>query len=290
MRIAPLLLGAAGLAASFGFVSRAEARSLAACGDLYFQGSGNFECEVYVDPPECKAKCEPLSFEAECAAELRVGCDAECNIMAEASCTTTCQGSCTAECNGGEFDCEAYCEGNCTADCDAECSAAANKGECRASCEATCQGECTAGCNVQAPDCEAQCQGCCSGECTADVNMDCQVNCQAEGYVNCKAELQGGCEAQCDSGEGSMFCDGQWVQSTNIDDCAAALAAAFSIEVTYYADAECEGNTCKAEAGCSCSTVPSQSDFSLGFLGLGAAVLGLAGVRRVSRRKDAAEQ
>lgn len=287
MRIAPLLLGAAGLAASLAFAPLAQAKGLDACGNLYFEAEGNFECEVYVDPPECKAKCEPLTFEAECAAELQVGCEGECNVTAEASCTSSCQGSCEASCSGGEFDCEAYCEGNCTADCDAQCSASSNKGECRASCEATCQGECAAGCNVQQPDCQAQCQGCCSGECTAEVNMDCQIDCQASGYVDCKAQLQGGCEAQCDSGDGAMFCDGQYVQATNIDDCAAALADYFSIEVQFYSDAECSGNSCKAEAGCSadCAAAPSDSDFSFGLMALGMATFGLAFGRRVVKRR-----
>lgn len=288
MRIAPLLLGAAGLAASFGLASQAQARGLDECGNLYFEAEGNVSCEVYVDPPECKAHCEPISFEAECAAELQVGCKGECTLEAEASCTGSCEASCTAECTGGEFNCEAHCEGGCTADCDASCSASNNKGECRASCEASCQAECGASCNANPPSCEGKCQASCQGQCKAEVNMDCQVSCQAEGYVDCKAELQGGCEAQCDSGDGAVFCDGQYAQATNIDDCVAAIEAAFNIEVKGYADAECSGNSCKAEAGCSCSAPggSSESDFSLGFLALGLAVAGLAGARRVSRRKD----
>ena len=285
MRIAALLLGAAGLTASLVAAPTAQAKGLDECGDLYFQAEGEFECEVYVDPPECKAKCEPLSFQAECAAELKVGCDGQCNLQADVECTASCETSCTAECMGGNFDCEAHCEGSCVADCDAQCAGSANGGECRASCEATCQGECGASCNVTEPSCEAQCSGSCQGSCEAEVNMDCQVDCRAEGYVSCEANLQGGCEVQCDSGDGAMFCDGQYVQSTNIDDCAAALAAAFDIEVQYYADAECSGNSCKAEAGCSCATVPTDSEFSFGLLVLGMASFGLAGARRITKRR-----
>jgi hypothetical protein len=117
--------------------------------------------------------------------------------------------------------------------------------------------------------------------------MDCQIDCQASGYVNCEANLQGGCEAQCDSGDGAMFCDGQYVQTTNIDECTAAIAAAFDIEVEVYADAECSGNSCEAEAGCSldCAAAPADSDFTFGLFALGMASFGLAGARRISRRR-----
>jgi MYXO-CTERM domain-containing protein len=293
MRIAPLLLGAAGLAASFGFASQAHAKGIEECGDLYFKGSGQVSCELEVDPGECKVHCEPLAFEAECAAKLEVSCSGGCNLNADVECKGSCEASCNASCTPGEFDCEGHCEAGCTADCDAQCSAAANKGECRASCEASCQAECSGSCTADPPECQAGCQASCEGQCKAEINMDCQVSCQSEGYVNCKAELQGGCEAQCESPDGALFCDGQWVQTTNVDECADAIIAAFQIEIEGYANAEgeCSGNECSgsAEAGCSCSAPGgnSDTDFSLGFLALGMAVAGIAGARRVARRKSA---
>lgn len=288
MRIAPLLFGAAGLVAMTANVQRAEAKSLDACGDIFFEGSASVECTLEVDPGACKAKCTPLAFEAECAAEGYISCDGGCTATAEVNCTTSCQGSCEAECNGGEFDCEAYCEGNCSADCSGRCSSSSNQTECQASCKATCQGECKAGCNVQAPECQAQCQGCCSGECTAEANLDCQISCQSELYVECKAELQGGCEVQCEAPEGALFCNGQFVNASNVESCADAIIAAFDIEIEGYASAECEGNRCSAEAGasCACAQAPGAPGFGwIVGLGLAGATAGLSVARRLRRRK-----
>ncbi len=288
MRPALRLIFAAGALTAATFATQtASAASLDACGDIFIEGSGSLTCEVYVDPGECKVQCTPISFEAECAAELKVGCDGMCNATVDVGCTGTCQGTCEAECNGGSFDCNAYCEGNCTADCSGKCSAAGNKGECQASCEATCQGECNAGCTANPPDCTANCQGCCTGECKAEANIDCQIDCQASGYVDCKASLQGGCEGACDAPEGALFCDGQFISTSNVESCVAALEDAFNITVTYYANAECSGNTCKAEAGVGCSTAPESTSTGWGAAGilLGLASAGLTAARRVRRRK-----
>lgn len=279
-----LILTAAALGTTLIAAGPAQAESLDACGDIFFEGGGSIECTVEVEGG-CTAKCEPIAFEAQCAAELTVGCNGGCNATADVGCTGTCQGSCEADCTEGQFDCQATCEGNCTADCAGNCMGSANGGECNASCEATCQSECSANCNVTAPDCTAQCQGCCQGECRAEANIDCQIDCQASGYVDCKAELQGGCEVACSEPEGAVFCNGQWVNTSNVESCVAAIEAAFNIEVSY--SAECSGNTCKAEASASCAMSP-ESPAAPGFgsaaLLLGLASAGLTVSRRLRRR------
>jgi MYXO-CTERM domain-containing protein len=119
--------------------------------------------------------------------------------------------------------------------------------------------------------------------------MDCQISCQASGYVDCKADLQGGCEIACQSPDGALFCDGQYVDTGgNLQECIAALQALLNIEVDVSAYAQCSGNTCEAgvDAKCSaCAVAPTSnsawSGYSLAALGLG---LGLAGLRRRRRR------
>ena len=68
--------------------------------------------------------------------------------------------------------------------------------------------------------------------------------------------------------DGALFCDGQYVDvEDNLDACVNALRDALSIEVMGYADAECMGGSCTAEAGASCSVAGSRSE-ALGSFGL----------------------
>lgn len=259
------------LLASLTFVTEAHAGGLDACGDIFVDAGAN--CEVLVEGG-CTAQCEPVAFTAACAAEGALGCSGGCNVDADVQCTASCQGSCEAECevDPGAFDCRAACEGNCAGNCSARCSADPDSAECRASCESTCSLECGASCDINAPeaDCVAQCQGCCTGECRADINVDCQIDCQADLYVECKADLQGGCETQCETPQGALFCDGQFIEVGNVDACADALREFLDIEVEF----EAEGS-----ASFSCSVVddPSRGGALLGF---GVMCLLAAGLRR----------
>jgi MYXO-CTERM domain-containing protein len=115
--------------------------------------------------------------------------------------------------------------------------------------------------------------------------MDCQLDCQTQGYAGCTSELQGGCETACTQPDGALFCDGQYVDvGEQLDQCVADLEAAFQIEVTGYANgsADCSGGRCTAEgeAGFSCSQGRGDtSGTTLGVLGALAA-FGLAFARR----------
>jgi len=285
--IAQLVVGLLTFAVPVLATSNASA-GLDACGDIHVEA--NAQCEVVVGA-ECDARCEPVRFEAACAADLQASCEGQCDASFEASCTASCQGSCQAECevNPPSFSCSAECNANCGANCDAQCSASGNKGECRASCEASCSAECDASCSATpgSASCEAKCEASCEGECTAEANLDCQVECQASGYVDCKADLQGGCEVRCDDPEGALFCDGQYVDAgNNLEKCVAALEAALNIEVEGYAHGECSGNKCEAEAGVSCALMPgSPGSLDSRVLAALAAGLGVAVVARRRRRR-----
>lgn len=287
MRIARLLVPAVGFC-SLLIAGTAQAGELDACGDFFFDPGGDVSCEVVVSGG-CDVACEPISFEVECAAELYVGCEGGCDVEIDAGCSVDCEAGCEASCSGGEFDCQASCEGNCSADCDARCASGEAGGECRASCQANCSGSCSASCDVEAPDCMAECSASCQGECHAEANAECQIDCQAEGYIDCKADLQGGCEVACESPEGAVFCDGQWINTDDFDACIEAIQEAFDIEVEGYAEASCDGNTCTAEAGCSASTVstmePTSNDYKYGMMAVGLGVMGLFGARRRNRKK-----
>lgn len=286
-RIVQLLVGSLTVIGSFFATSDAHA-GIDACGNINVEA--NAQCEMKLEGG-CTAACTPISFEASCAAELTAGCSGQCNASFTAECTGACNGSCVAECeaNPPAFSCTGSCNADCSADCGGRCAAEANRGECEASCKASCSAECDASCQGSAGnvDCNAQCQMCCEGSCTAEANLDCQISCQASGYVDCKANLQGGCEVACSQPEGALFCDGQYIDhGGNLEECVAALQALLNIEVTGYANAECSGGSCTAEAGAeaSCSVPAVGGDVDESGLALLAAGLGIAVAARRRRR------
>jgi MYXO-CTERM domain-containing protein len=274
MKTLSILSFSAALSAALLFAPEAKAGGLDACGDIFVEAEAN--CEVVVDGG-CTAQCEPVAFNASCAAEGAIGCRGDCNLDVEATCTASCQTTCETDCNvdPGAFDCRASCEGNCSGQCSSRCSADANSAECQASCESTCSLECGASCEVTPPqaDCTAQCEGSCGGKCSAEVNLDCQIDCQSDLYVECKADLQGGCEAQCETPEGALFCDGQFIEVSNIDACANALRDLLNAEVEFHAEAE-------GSASFSCSVADEPSRGGWGLLGFGAMCLLALGRRR----------
>lgn len=264
-----------------------------ACGDINLEA--NAECTMEVSGG-CEVQCVPLQFTAACSAELHVGCEGECSASASVECNASCQGSCEASCevDPGSFECSAECTGGCNADCSAACAADGNGGRCEASCRASCSVECDAGCSGTAPSasCEAQCEASCSGGCTAEANVDCQIDCQADGYIDCEARLEGGCKAACQAPEGALFCDGQYVDhGGNLEECVNALRSLLDIEVTGYASSSsnCEDGTCTAaaEAGgsASCSVGPSGPSGTTGGAGLAASLLTGLGAVAFFRRK-----
>jgi hypothetical protein len=281
-RIARLLVASVAVASTFAITQTARAESLEACGDFFFDPVGDVECTVEVEGG-CEAACTPVSVEVECAADLQIGCQGGCDVDIEVGCDVDCEADCNIDCDPGTFDCGVECSAGCEADCDAQC----NDSECSASCSANCSASCSASCEASPPTCEGGCQAKCEGQCKAEASASCQIDCQAEGYIDCKADLQGGCEVACQEPKGAVFCDGQWVNTDDLDSCVDAIIARFDIEVTGYAEADCSGNTCTAEAGASCSAcsmAPSSVDSQLGFMMVGLAAAGLAVARRRTRK------
>lgn len=286
---APVL--AAALSTAFlGFAAPARAGIVDSCGLIEI--NADTKCEMRVEGG-CTTSCTPINFTAECSAQLYVDCNGGCNATIDAQCTATCGATCSAECmvDPAKFDCAASCKADCSGSCDARCAGAADTNRCRSSCQSTCDGECNARCEVTPPsaDCQAKCDASCSGSCDADVNMQCQIDCQNKSFVDCETKLEGGCKTACSKPDGALFCDGQYVEvGDKLDACVAALEEAFQIKVTGYAygDAQCSGNSCTAEAGagCSCAQVAAggaheSTGTALGLLGAFAA-FGLAAGRR----------
>lgn len=264
------LVGASSLAAACLFSFSAQAGALDACGDIFVEAGA--DCEVIAEGG-CTVECEGDSLTSVCAAEGALSCGGECNLDADVECTGSCQTSCMAECEvePATFDCRGSCEASCSGDCSARCDGASNRAECEGSCKSTCAAECDASCTVEPgeADCAAQCEGSCEGRCSADVNMDCQIGCQGELYVQCKTDFQATCEAQCEAPSGAIFCEGQFIEASNVDDCVDALRNLLNAKVEFHAEA-----SASASVTCAVADEPGRGGAAL----LGFGLLCLAGL------------
>jgi hypothetical protein len=267
---------------------------LEACGNIHVEA--NAQCEATVTGG-CDVQCQEFSFEASCHASGYVSCEGECSGSARAECIGQCDVSaCEAKCNvnPGQFDCEANCVAGCDAECSGSCEAKCKgdsgcKSQCQGSCKATCQGECNGGCTGTPPsaDCKAKCDASCTGQCSARANFECQVDCQARAQAQCVTNLEGGCVARCESPEGALVCDGEYMdQDGNAQACLDAIAdwaASLNVSASGSATSSCEGNMCSAsaegEASCSCG-VPKRSNGQPWGLFAALAAVGLGVARR----------
>ncbi len=211
---------------SLAAVQPAEAQSgLDACGNIWIEAQPN--CEV--EPPgiECTARCTPLVFEASCASDLAISCQAGCEVDITTE-LPVCQTACETECNKDppQFECHTSCEARCGASCSGNCSANSSAAHCEASCHASCGLNCDTECRELPPteSCETKCEHSCTGSLKADLSIDCQADCQTSGFIDCEAKLDGGCKLDCESTEGALFCDNQFVDHDgNLDKCIDAL-------------------------------------------------------------------
>jgi MYXO-CTERM domain-containing protein len=116
--------------------------------------------------------------------------------------------------------------------------------------------------------------------------MDCQINCQADGYAKCEGTLQGGCQAACDKPQGALFCDGEYVDDNgNLQSCIDALDKFLKEHVDASASGSCTDNSCtgEAQASCKCST-PARGDAGTP-AGLAAAAFAALAVAARRRRR-----
>jgi MYXO-CTERM domain-containing protein len=282
----------AALAAGLICFSHATARAdLSACGAVDVRA--NAMCVVVPPTAECKAMCKPVNVRATCSARLAVDCDASCNELPSVDCNVRCEAGCRGKCmvDPGKFDCAIDCRATCSGSCEASCAARTDKAGCMASCSGACSVGCDKKCDVELPSasCDVECKASCDGSCDVKTNVDCQVDCQAKGYAKCEVDVTGGCMARCDTTEGALFCDGQFIDTGDkLKECGAALEALLNAKVDYSASgsSECAGGSCsaqgKAKVSSDCTVAHAGASGSRGGL---FGVLALLGLGLVSRRR-----
>ncbi len=277
------LLGAPALLAATTLLPQTAAAGIPECGGIRLETAGSCTIKGSVD---CTANCDELGiYKKSCATQLHNVCREECTLLADPMCTGGCTESCLESCDlGVNVICQHNCFGECVGSCEASCEGATDQVQCMASCEATCDGECDVQCAVVDGGCVEHCIECCGGSCTAQANMDCQTTCQDEEFETCEYDLKVDCMAQC-SGEGALFCDGEYIAVTEADltACVNALIAigVEAIDLTVDVDVDVDGDSkgdidIDGSGGGFCTFDPTGGAGGWGL----AALLGLAWVRR----------
>jgi hypothetical protein len=195
------------------------------CGNFDF--SGNVSCSVQVQAA-CSASCD--------APKVVIACSGKCTATSTQTCTDSCGTACIAECDPQLLDCFAGCHAECDQPAIDLCKEKKPGEDCVTKGKAQCDIHCKDNCKVPDSNCQEHCTKCCSGSCQTQVNFDCDFGCMAEASVNCKA--------QCTKPTGGIFCNGQFVNATDVDACITHLATKLSIKV----DASARGS---ASGGCS---------------------------------------
>lgn len=218
--------------------SGAASARLEACGGVFL--SGDAHCE-FVRDQDCETRCEVTSVETACVASLQSSCDSMCQASAQTQCSQTCEPSCTEECSKVDKpSSQGLCRSECADDCQAKCEGSDNHGRCMACCQQNCNVRCDDHCRSDdtAEVCETKCSPVCTDRCVAEANSSCQIDCQTREFESCQTTTVETCQKDCHDTGGAIFCDGQFLNVTNLKDCAAELASQLSIKVDVNLDVD----------------------------------------------------
>lgn len=241
------------------------------CGDIRLEDAGSCEVRGSLD---CEAGCGEVGvYKKACATKLQTVCKEECVLDPEPTCTDECTEQCSADCDAGvNVICIHNCFGECSGRCEFDCAKATDQAQCVATCEANCDAECDTKCRpLVSGSCYTHCIECCGGACTAQANMTCQNTCQEKQFEECEYEFRVDCDASC-SGDGALFCDGEYaLAGTAIPACAQALLANGIEIANFELEAGLDGGIDTAnKLGCAMSpprpATPGRAAWSLGVL------------------------
>ena len=205
---------------------------LDSCGGIFL--SADASCEFH-KTQECVDTCKVVSVEESCAAQLYTTCENKCSTTATTECTQMCSPVCVDQCKASPSPetSAKICQDDCMADCNSKCSDAKNPSCCAKACPYTCDRKCEERCHDddQTMDCTPKCATACDGTCTSTTNTSCQVECQTTQWESCKTTTREECTRSCMDKGGAIVCNGEFVNASNLKDCAAELSAKVSIDL-----------------------------------------------------------
>jgi MYXO-CTERM domain-containing protein len=273
--------------------STAHAKALDRCGGVFLSASSSCEFKPI---QECMTTCAVTSVEQVCAQKTFSMCNASCTLSDVTTCTQTRSDACTKQCEtistkSSHEVCTTECTDNCTAHAVSKGKFGGDTNRCHNSCLHDCNVRCdTCSTTDQSTDCTTKCMSVVQNECTEEVTRDCVLTCQTDNYTTCQTETVNTCNTTCQNKGGALFCDGQFIEASDLQACADQLAAEFSFNIDVNVHVAVNGNGSvtttnddgtKTTAKCSFGppTGSAGSGMALGAL----AMLGVAVTRRRRR-------
>lgn len=267
----------------------AHAKALAQCGGVFL--SADSHCE-FKPIQECMTTCSTTSVEQVCSEKTYTMCSSGCTTTDVTTCTQTHAESCSKQCEtitskSSHEVCVSECTDSCTSDAISKKHFGGDANKCSKGCSHDCNTQCdTCSTTDQSTDCTTKCMSLVESECKEEVNRDCVLTCQTDNYQSCETETVNTCNTTCQDKGGALFCDGQFLNASDLQSCADQLAAEFSFNIDVTAHVAVSGNGAvtttnsngsKTTTKCSFSPpTPGQNGMLFGAL----AVLGIAVARR----------
>lgn len=225
--------------------SQARAASLDKCGGIFLSAASS--CE-FKPVQECKTTCSTTSVEQVCSAKTSTMCSSSCTTTDTTSCVKTRTDSCKKECEtisskSSHEVCVSECTDECTSDATSKGKFHGDNNVCGKACAHNCNARCDS-CSTsdQDTECMTKCTSIVENECTEQVNRDCVLDCQTDTYESCQTDTVNTCNTSCTDKGGAIFCDGQFLEASNLQDCADQLAAEFSFNIDVNIHATVNGN------------------------------------------------
>jgi MYXO-CTERM domain-containing protein len=128
-------------------------------------------------------------------------------------------------------------------------------------------------------------------ECKEEVNRECVLSCQTDNFTSCETDTTNTCTTTCHDKGGALFCDGQYIDASDLQACADQLAAEFSFNIDVTAHATVNGNgtvTTTNSDGSKTTTKCSFSPPTRGHNGMVLGALAALGLVAARRRRRAA--
>jgi hypothetical protein len=245
IRVLPFTSASALLFALSVLPNTAHAAALDQCGGIFLTSASQCEFRPVQD---CTTSCATTSVEQACAQKTYTTCSTGCSVTDTTSCMQTHSTSCSMECDSimsqSSHDvCVSECTNDCTTDAVSKNDFNGDMDECSKNCSHDCFSSCDS-CSTtdQSTTCTDKCMSIVQNECTEEVTRDCVLDCQTMNYTSCETDTVNTCNTTCTDKGGALFCDGQFVDASDIKACADQLHDEFSFTIDLSAMVTVNGN------------------------------------------------
>jgi len=273
--------------------SSAHAKALDQCGGVFLTADSKCEFKPVQD---CMTTCATTSVEQACAQKTYTMCSASCTVSDVTTCTQSHTDTCTKECDtittkSSHDVCTSECTDNCTTDAVGKGRFGGDMDRCHHGCQHDCDSDCDS-CSTtdQTTDCMTKCMSVVQNECKEEVNRDCVLSCQTDNYTACETDTVNTCTTTCHDKGGALFCDGQYIDASDLQACANQLAVEFSFNIDVSVKVNGNGSVTTTNNDGSKTTTSAKCSFgppTRGHTGMALGALAALGIVVARRRRRA---